>query len=359
MAAPVEFGVRLPVAGPLSSRGAIARAATSAESLGFDALWVHDHIMWNRDQDTKHISVGSYEAVEEALKSPDYAPNFYESLTTLSYVAGKTERIRMGTAVLCPPFRNPIVTAKQVATLDCLSDGRLILGIGVGAPKLTHNEDFEMLGVPRGDKYRRTAEYLRVMQTIWRDPLPSYQGRYVSFEPVEINPKPVQKPSPPIWVAGKGPKGMDLAAEFGTGWLPGGLAPAEYPARIEELKGLAAAKGRGDVDYTIAMEVRACLARTTEEARRQAFKTEHAGLGAFTAYNTMDDVYKSDLVGSPADVGERVRQYVEGGVRHFELKFVYHTLDHLVEQMTLWAEEIAPAFRAAPEAAERQPVGSR
>ncbi len=358
MGAQVEFGIRLPVAGPLASRAAIARAATSAERLGFDALWVHDHIMWNRDQDTKHISVGSYEAVEEALRSPDYAPNFYESLTTLSYVAGKTDRIRIGTAVLCPPFRNPIVTAKQIATLDCLSDGRVILGIGVGAPKLTHNEDFEMLGVPRSDKYRRTAEYLRVMQTIWTEPHPSYQGQYVSFEPVEINPKPVQKPHPPIWVAGKGPKGMELAAQFGTGWLPGGLAPTEYPARIDELRSLAAAKGRGDVEYTIAMEVRACVARTTEEARRHAFQTEHAGLGAFTAYNTMDDVYKSDLVGSPEAVGDRVRQYVAGGVSHFELKFVYHTLDHLVEQMNLWAEAVAPAVRAASGTSGRETVAS-
>jgi probable F420-dependent oxidoreductase len=341
----VEFGVRLPVAGPLAGRENIAKAAQGAEKLGFDALWVHDHIMWNRDQDTLHISVGSKEAVDEALKSPDYTPNFYESITTLSFVSGLTERIKIGTAVLCPPFRNPIVTAKQIATLDQLSNGRLILGVGVGAPRLTHNEDFELLGVPRGDKYRRTTEYLNIMKTIWTEERPSYDGRYVSFAPTDINPKPLQKPHPPLWIAGRGEKGMLLAAKFGNGWLPGGLSPEQYPERINALKELAAQHGRPDAQYTVAMEVRACVDKTTEEARRQAYATEIAGVGSYTVYSSIEDVYKSDLVGSTEAIRERVGRYVEGGVRHFELKPIYHNINHLLDQLARWSEEITPAFR--------------
>src|SRR5262249_2568876 len=148
------------------------------------------------------------------------------------------------------------------------------------------------------------------------------------------------------WVAGRGEKGMLLAAQFGNGWLPGGFAPEEYPARIEALEELAATKfGRTDVNYTIAMEVRACVDKTTEEARRQAYATEVAGVRASTPYGSSEQVYKRAWGGSTEAIRERVARYVGGGVRHFELKPIYHNVNHLLEQLQMWAEDVTPAFR--------------
>src|SRR5450759_49179 len=116
---PVQFGIRLPVAGPLASPEAITRVAREAETLGYDVVWVNDFIAWTTYQNTTHVSSGSMEAVENA--GPDAEPTYFESLTTLSYVAGVTDKVQLGIAVLCLPFRNPIIAAKQVATLDALS----------------------------------------------------------------------------------------------------------------------------------------------------------------------------------------------------------------------------------------------
>ena len=336
-----EFGVRLPVAGPLASPDSIRRVATEAEGLGFDALWVHDFIAWTTFQDRTHVSCGSLEAVEEA-GAPPY---FFESLTNLAFVAGITERIRIGVAVLCLPFRNPIVAAKQVACIDVLSHGRLILGVGVGAAKSTHNVDFEVLGVSRTDKYARTRDYLGAMRTIWTDDRPVYEGEFVSFPETEIYPKPEQRPYPPIWVGGGGPKSVDIAAEFATGWLPPWVLPDEYPGRIAELRRAAAEKGREDVDFTIATEVYACVGRTPEEARRNSMRTVGVLPEGFADDATPAAVSESGLIGSAEEISDKLRRYVAAGVQHYEMKFIYRSVDHLLEQLEMFSSEVIPNVR--------------
>ncbi len=123
--------------------------------------------------------------------------------------------------MLCLPYRNPIIAAKQVANIDVLSNGRLILGIGTGAPKSTHNVDFEVLGVERKTKYHVTPDYLRAMKAVWTEDNPSYEGEYIGFEETEIWPKPVQKPYPPTWTGGYGPMeagGYDMQPKMGY-WI--------------------------------------------------------------------------------------------------------------------------------------------
>jgi alkanesulfonate monooxygenase SsuD/methylene tetrahydromethanopterin reductase-like flavin-dependent oxidoreductase (luciferase family) len=259
-------------------------------------------------------------------------------------VAGLTRNIRLGIAVLCLPFRNPIVAGKQVATLDNLSRGRLTLGIGVGAPAATLNRDFEVLGVPRNDKYRRTIEYFNVMRTLWTEPNPGYQGRYVSFEPTEMNPKPVQQPHPPIWLGGKGQRALEMTAEFGNGWLPGGMSPDEYRERIPVLKQVARDKGRGEVDFTIGMEVSACIGRTSEEAQQASNRTFGLLPTHFAAYEDSDTVARSSLVGSTTEFRDQVGRFVNAGVQHFELKMIYQNVDHLLTQMELLNKEVMPSF---------------
>lgn len=338
-----EFGVRLPVAGPLANPEAIRTSAQRAEALGFDTLWVHDFIAWTKYQDRTHVSCGSLETVEAA--GEDAPPVIFESLTNLAFLAGITSTIRLGVAVLCLPFRNPVVTAKQVACIDVLSNGRLTLGIGVGAASVTHNVDFEVLGVPRNDKYSRTRDYFRAMREIWTKPEPEYTGKFVSFPKTEINPKPVQKPYPPIWIGGGGPKSQDIVAEFGTGWIPPWIPPQQYPEKIASIKEQARAKGRGDVDFTIATEVYVCVAPTNEEAWKIARHTLSVLPEGFADDATPQAIEAAGLVGSPKEIREKLADYVKAGVTHYEMKFIYRDVPMLLRELELWSKEIAPAFR--------------
>ena len=336
-----EFGVRLPVAGPLANTEDIRRSAVRTEELGFDALWVHDFIAWTTFQDQHHVSCGSREAIEKA----DAPPIFFESLTNLAFLAGITTDIRLGIAVLCLPYRNPIIAAKQIANIDVLSNGRLILGIGTGAPKSTHNVDFEVLGVERKTKYHVTRDYLRAMKTIWTEDNPSYEGEYFSFEETEIWPKPVQKPYPPIWTGGHGPTAMDITAEFSTGWIPPWIPPEEYPGRIESLNELAVEKGRDGTEFDIATEVIVSLAETREEAITSAEKTLNVLTEGFDHTATQEAISNAGLVGSADDITEKIARYVDAGVNHYEMKFVYHSVDHLLEQLEHFASAVMPTFR--------------
>ena len=336
-----EFGVRLPVVGPLSSMDAMRHTAVRSEALGYDAVWVHDFLAWTSYQDRHHVSAGSIEALEAA----DAPPMFMESLTNLAFLAGVTDTIDIGVAVLCLPYRNPIVAAKQVANIDVLSEGRLILGIGTGAPKTTNNVDFEVLGVSRKTKYDVTRDYLRAMMEIWTTDVSSYDGEHFSFPETEFFPKPVQKPWPRIWAGGHGPTAQDIVAELCTGWIPPWIAPEEYPERIDNIHSLAAEKGREDVDFTIASEVYVAIADSDSEALDFSRKTLEVLPYGFDHTATPEAIASAGLIGSPQTLVDKISQYVEAGVQHYEMKFIYHDVEHLIQQLELFADKVIPEFR--------------
>jgi probable F420-dependent oxidoreductase len=337
----LAFGIRLPVAGPLAGPAAVARAAVAAEELEFDAAWVHDYIIWTRELDRTHVSCGMIELVKD-----DVEPRFLESLTTLAFVAGQTHRIRLGTAVLCLPYRQPVVAARQLATLDVLSGGRLILGVGVGANKSTHNQDFEVLGVPRAEKYDRAREYLSAMKVLWTEDTPSYDGRFVSFPQTEMYPKPVQGPHPPIWFGGRGPKAIELVAEHGDGWLPTWLTPEGYREHLARVGEALAVAGRPGARITIGDEIIACIAPTHEAAVEKSRATVATLTSGFTV-ESLEAANASALIGSPGEVLEKASRLVEAGVDHFELKFIYGTLDDLLDQLELFRDSVARPLRRA------------
>ena len=318
----------------------MARVARSAEDLGFDAVWVHDFFVWTKVQEQFHVSCGSVEIVHE-----EDPPLFYESLTNLAWLAGVTNRVKLGVAVLCVPYREPIATAKQIANIDLLSDGRLILGVGPGGAKEGHNKEFEVLRIPRREKWDRMREHVRVMEAIWTQDKPSFEGRWTGFEPTDINPKPVQKPYPPLWGCGRMDRTLDLTAELCTGWIPSWVLPGEYPVLTERLQQMAGTHGRGAVDWVIADEIHGCIALTHEEAVRQGQRTLEVFTQGFGSNPEQARIWDSSYVGDPDEVGERFDLYVQGGVTHFELKFIYHTVDGLLEQMQLFAERVIPRFR--------------
>jgi probable F420-dependent oxidoreductase len=350
----IKFGVRLPVAGPLANPAGIKRSVREAEAMQFDTAWVHDYLIWTRELDRLHISCGSIDAVEAA--GPEQPPVFYESLSNLAYCAAVTDRIRLGVAVLCLPYRAPVVTAKQIATIDALSGGRLDLGIGQGAPKSTYNVDFEVLGISRQTKVKQTREHFEAMRAIWTEDTATHHGQFVDYEGATIYPKPVQQPYPPIWIGGSAPLSLELIADYADGWLSFFIKADQFERARADLYERLAKRGRAPESLTIASELYCVLADTTEEAERFALPTMQVfdqamqgTTGRFAdepgATSTFNEVWASSLIGSPAAVRAQLERFVAAGVTYFELKFLYATLDHLLEQWKLFADDVAPAFR--------------
>ena len=178
----MHVGVWLPNCRHLATPEIIRHTAVRAGQLGYDSVWVSDHVV---------VPNANVDRIGEAI---------YDPLVTLAVVAGATSRVRLGTTVLIVPYRNAVVTAKMVSTLDALSGGRVVLGIGAGWMA----EESAMLGVPFAERGPMTDEYLAAMRALWTSPAPSFAGKYTQFSGLHFEPKPLQKPHPPIWVGGHG-----------------------------------------------------------------------------------------------------------------------------------------------------------
>lgn len=350
---PPRFGVRIPVAGPLANPSSIAQSAREAERLGFDTIWVHDYLVWNKLLDSIHISCGSKEAFLEAVGNEDYEPIFYESITNLAFLAGVTDTIRLGIAVLCLPYREPIATAKQLAAVDTLSGGRLELGVGQGAAASTHNVEFEVMGIARDRKIGHTREVFEAMREIWTKDVANYHGKIVEFEGAQVYPKPAQKPYPPIWIGGSAEKSLEMIADYADGWLSFWISPEQFPRAIEDLFGRLETRNRNPSDFTVGTEIQVYIDDTVEKARKEveptmlAFEEGYAGTTGIFAdegerADTLQEIWNSSLIGSAESVAERINQYLESGCTAFEMKFIYHTVDHLVEQWDRFFAEVVP-----------------
>lgn len=336
----IQFGVRVPNSGPLAGKENIVKAAKQAEELGFNSVWVHDHVVWSSEMHRHHISSGATEAITENQEA-----NFYEALMTLSYLAAETKKITLGVACLVMPCRNPIYAAKQCATLDWLCDGRLIVGVGLGSKATRESKEFEAFGVPIKPRGKRTDEYVEAMKAIWTQPVASYEGKYISFKNAEIAPKPIQKPHPPVWVGGWMDQAAMRAGRLGEGWIPGWLSPAEMKRGCDILNKTAKERGRDPSKITIAVEKLAAIGRTRDDALKLALPTIQESSNTYErAVDDMQFALDRHIIGSVDDVRRRVDEFIESGVDHFELKIIYPNLGSMFEQMALWSKEIIPHY---------------
>ncbi|HEY8515962.1 MAG TPA: LLM class F420-dependent oxidoreductase [Candidatus Binatia bacterium] len=246
MSARLGFGVALPNYGPLARPDALLRLARRAEALGVDSVWVADHLV-------APVEVASvYPFDRSANPKPGdmgVIEHFYEPLTTLAFLAGATERVRLGVSVYVMPYRNPVVTAKMVATLDALSGGRVIFGVGVGWLR----EEFAALGQDARHRGRVTDEYLEVCRRLWRDEVASFAGRHYVLPAVRSGPKPVQRPLPPIWVGGNSQAARERAVALGDGLHLIDLSPDEVAAHATELRAALARAGRDPASFTVSV----------------------------------------------------------------------------------------------------------
>ena len=219
----MKVGVTLPNNWGVADPHEMLALGPLAESLGFDSVWTMDHLL--------NIAM-----VRDRLEDRPY----YHPLAVLSYMSATTERITLGTSVMVLPYHDPVGLAKYAATLDAMSQGRLILGVGAGALR----EEFAALGITFERRGQLTDEGIAVMKDLWTNPSPSYQGGRYHFDDLKFSPQAVQKPHIPLWIGGASEAALVRAARSGDGWHPTSISPTDYAAGCARVRSLAAEAGR-------------------------------------------------------------------------------------------------------------------
>ena len=317
-------GLMYPV--PYASPAEAVSLAVLAEQLGFESVWGNDHISTQR-------------YVRAEFADP---PRYLDPWLYLSYVAAKTTSLRLATCVSVLPFRHPVVLAKQAATLDQLSGGRLVLGVGIGA----YREEFEAMWPGRRlDRGEYATEALTALELLFTKRSASFSGRWVSFEDVESFPKPVQHPLP-VLSGGNSAGSRRRAARLATGWLPACLTPDEVAQGLEEIRAEARQAGRELPDtFEVALQVGVAIAPTRQQAV-EAFTSSQLyahlrSLSGSTLRGRQEDLLARNLVGTPDEIAEQVDRYRRAGVTTLAgLLFATDTVASTVEAMTLFSKEI-------------------
>lgn len=314
----MRYGFYLPTRGPTATRDGVLTLAREGERLGLHSAMIADHVVF---------PVTSESAYPYTLdrKHPG-GGDALETFSILGVVAGATEKLRLVTSVLVLPYRNPVLTAKMVASLDVLSGGRFTLGVGVGWLK----EEFEALASPDFDKRGAvTDEWLAIFKQLWTTSPASFNGKFYSYADIRAEPFPLQKPHPPIWVGGHSPAALRRTARHGDGWHPVGaiaaspLPPDEMRAHLATLKRLTEAEGRDFSALTISYK--APLYDTAVPDR---------------------DGTQRSFSGSAAEIADDIRSFAAIGVHELIFDFRGQSTTESVERLQRFAAEVKPLVAA-------------
>lgn len=318
----MEFGLSLPGRGPLARPDLLLRIAERAEALRFDSLFVTDHV----------VLPGSAERSTYPYSATGQFPggarqDYLDPLALLGWLAHATTRIRLGTSVLVVPYRNPLVTAKMLATLDQLARGRLILGVGTG----WWREEFEALAAPPfAERGPVTDEYLRLMRQTWTTDPVTFRGTYYQVRDVHVLPKPAQGGGIPIWVGGHTPAAQRRAGRLGDGWHPialrppGTLLPEDYAAAVRVIHQSARDAGRDPAALTLTL-------RVPMEVRSPRTKSPGGDRPLFQ--------------GTADQVLEDLRRYQAAGVTHVIFDPTRTELRAALASLERFAGEVRPRVR--------------
>jgi probable F420-dependent oxidoreductase len=247
----VKIGLFLPLMNPLATPSFVRAFGRAAEDRGFDSLWVAEHVVLFDDYQSRYPY-----APEGKIVGLPADSGILDPMVALGYVAAVTERIRLATGICLVPQRNPVYTAKEVATVDWLSDGRLSLGIGVGWLA----EEFRALNVPFEHRGSRCREYIEVMKRLWSDPVSEFSGRFYDLPACRQYPKPVQQPHPPLLFGGESDAALRRVADLGVGWFGFDHTPETAAECIARLDGFLAKRGRprSEVEIAVSPYLRPC-----------------------------------------------------------------------------------------------------
>ena len=308
----MEVGVFLPISGRAASPEVLTQAAQAAERLGFDAVWSADRVVtpWRIETPYPYAEDGVF------IVPPDRP--FLDSMACLAFLAGRTERIRLGISVLVLPYRHPLYWARLATTVDHLSGGRLLMGVGIGWMR----EEFEALGVPYGERGRMTDEALEAVRVLLTEEHCTYEGRHYRFRDVSFHPKALQAHLP-LWVGGEGRPARRRAGRYGDAWFPYFVSITAEELRVahEDVRAAAQEAGRdpGAVALTCCSAIEVTAAAVAQDPGR--------------------------LRGSLAQLRGALREYQLAGVEHVALQFTVPRWPDRLAQMEAFAAEVLPAFQ--------------
>ena len=297
----MQVGLSLPQFGPTATREHVLRCARAADAAGFDSLWAADHVVVPREFRSP------YPYAADGINSTIYPPDvMLEALTLLTFVAGATERIQLGTSVLVLPMRQPVLLAKVLATLDHLSGGRLTLGVGVGWCE----EEFEVLSAPYDRRGRRTDEALRLLRAFWSEDWVDFEGEFYRVDGWTCRPRPAG--TIPFWFGGDTRPQMERAVRFGDGWMAAPRSPLEKTMRDwDRVRELADQAGRDPASITL-----------------------HAGGAGFLT------------AGELGRLAEEMHKLAEAGVGHTTVRVDPAHIDRTPELIAEFGAEHLPALKA-------------
>jgi probable F420-dependent oxidoreductase len=286
--------------------------ASAAERLGFASLWLGDHLMF-------HVPV-------------------LESLTFLAAIAARTERLKVGTSVYLMPLRHPTLVAKVTSTLDVLSGGRLIFGIGIGGE---NPREFEASAAEVRSRASRTDEGLEVLKRLWTESNVTHHGRHYRLDDVTLDPKPLQNPHPPIWVGARSDAGLQRAVRVGDGWVSVMITPNRFKRCRQRIEELARQQGRLLDEFVFAHY--AFLYVTDDLATGRSLATEFLSRLYNQSFDALVD--HIGIVGPAEACVERLQQFVDAGVNYLILAPACGPQEQ-VEQLEVYAQHIVPRLRA-------------
>jgi probable F420-dependent oxidoreductase len=303
----VRFGIAVPQIFEEEPAGAagLRDFVTRAERLGFESLWVQEQILG---------SVATYEPVE-----------------LLTFAAAHTTRVRLGTAVLLTVLRNPLHLAKALATLDQLSGGRLVAGVGLGAGQ----ERYPAYGIEAADRVARFTEGVRLMRALWTEPRVTFAGRFWTLKDAAMEPRPVQRPHPPIWFGAHHPDALRRAVALGDGFiLAGSSSTAEARDELDALRAILDASRRGPASFPISKRVYVAVDADRDRAARRLAQW----FGRY--YGRAEMAARVSVWGAPQECVDRLAEMAAAGV---ELLILNPVFDQ-TEQMERLAADVVPAL---------------
>ena len=318
----MDYGFSIPPRGSLANRESVLALAKQGEALGFAYLAFPDHIVIPREINSPY----PYNVEQKLVGAAE--GDCLEQLTLMAYIAGVTTKILLLTSVMVVPHRPPVLTAKILATLDVLSQGRVTVGCGAGWLK----EEFDAIGAPPfAERGKVTDEYLQMFKTMWTQDDPRFDGKHGHLENMIFLPKPVQKPHPPLWIGGESPAALRRVAALGDAWYPIGSNP-QFPLNTPQR-------------YADA------IARLREEAGKVKRDPATIELNYWASWYqegqtvTLDDGKRQAFTGSDADVVQDIVAYRDLGVQHLLFNFIRPTLKESLAAMERFATKVLPLVK--------------
>ncbi|MFQ5858643.1 MAG: LLM class F420-dependent oxidoreductase [Anaerolineae bacterium] len=308
----MQLGVFLPVSGRAAVPEVLSDAANQAETLGYDSVWAAERLVNPWEMTTTY----PYKENSQWFVPPDVP--FLEPLTCLAFLSGCTEKVKLGISVAVLPYRHPLYTARVATSIDTLSKGRLILGVGIGWMV----EEFDALGVPFRKRGAMSNEQLQIFNTLWKQERPSFDGKHYRFAPVSVSPTPVQQPRFPIWTGGESEAAVKRAATYGDAWFSYHvkITADELAAKFANVQKIAAEVGREG-------QVELCCCRPIEITKEPVPQ-------------------KGDtLEGTPEQLIEALQKFKDIGVQHMALQFMVGRWPERREKIEWFAKEVMPALK--------------